>query len=294
MERPMVRIRIPRAVAIGALTGATIFLPLVAVRVFAANPAIVVNDAADVVDFDPGDGVCETAAGNGVCTLRAAVMEANQLPGADTIKLGAQEYSLSIPSGVEPNAALGDLNITGALTIDGEGERSTIVEASATSWQDAHYRIFNTENFAIDVTFTDMTIRRGHDGFGGAVGLGNQGSVVFDHVLFTDNHADGIASGSGGAIYNWTADLTLTNDEFVDNHVWSGGGAVVSTGDLTVRDSVFTDNHASLGGGGAIWVDGHATVLIERSEISYNTAADIYGGGLHVGTGSPYDGAHVT
>ncbi len=34
----------------------------------------------DLVDIDPGDGVCEIALG-GFCTLRAAIMEANALPG---------------------------------------------------------------------------------------------------------------------------------------------------------------------------------------------------------------------
>ena len=32
-----------------------------------------VNSTADVVDVNPGDGLCETVAGNHTCTLRAAV-----------------------------------------------------------------------------------------------------------------------------------------------------------------------------------------------------------------------------
>jgi CSLREA domain-containing protein len=46
-----------------------------------------VNSAVDAVDAVPGDGVCATAGGQ--CTLRAAVQEANALPGADTISLPA-------------------------------------------------------------------------------------------------------------------------------------------------------------------------------------------------------------
>ncbi|HLF22534.1 MAG TPA: CSLREA domain-containing protein, partial [Burkholderiales bacterium] len=34
-----------------------------------------VNSTVDAVDFKPGDGVCETALGNGVCSLRAAIQE---------------------------------------------------------------------------------------------------------------------------------------------------------------------------------------------------------------------------
>ncbi len=47
-----------------------------------ASP-IVVNSAADFPDASPYDGKCETAPGNGVCTLRAAIEQAEALPGAE-------------------------------------------------------------------------------------------------------------------------------------------------------------------------------------------------------------------
>jgi CSLREA domain-containing protein len=49
----------------------------------------VVNDPTDVVDAVPGDGVCETGSGTRVCTLRAAIQEANAAAGADTVTLPA-------------------------------------------------------------------------------------------------------------------------------------------------------------------------------------------------------------
>lgn len=43
-----------------------------------ASPAhFIVNSTGDGFDAIDGDGVCETATGNGICTLRAAVAEAN-------------------------------------------------------------------------------------------------------------------------------------------------------------------------------------------------------------------------
>jgi CSLREA domain-containing protein len=39
--------------------------------------AFTINDAADAPDANPGDGLCETAPGNGQCSLRAAIQEAN-------------------------------------------------------------------------------------------------------------------------------------------------------------------------------------------------------------------------
>ena len=49
-----------------------------------------VTSTADAVDAKPGDGVCDDGSGN--CTLRASIMEANALPGADTITLAADTY----------------------------------------------------------------------------------------------------------------------------------------------------------------------------------------------------------
>ena len=43
-----------------------------------------VNATADAVDAIPGDGLCQTAT-PGQCTLRAAIMETNALPGTHTI-----------------------------------------------------------------------------------------------------------------------------------------------------------------------------------------------------------------
>src|SRR5437588_4468707 len=51
----------------------------------------VVNSTGDGNDAFPGDGNCETQVGNGVCTLRAAIEEANAHSGGDGI-------SFSIPT----------------------------------------------------------------------------------------------------------------------------------------------------------------------------------------------------
>ena len=66
------------------------------------------NNTTDEEDFISGDGVCETAPGNGVCTLRAAIEEANALlPGPHTITLPSGTYTLT----------LGHLEIHADLTI---------------------------------------------------------------------------------------------------------------------------------------------------------------------------------
>jgi CSLREA domain-containing protein len=74
-----------------------------------------------VSDANPGNGVCETAAGNTVCTLRAAIEEANALAGDDTIILPPDYYRLTQVNGL-------NINITGDLTITGGGASTTIID----------------------------------------------------------------------------------------------------------------------------------------------------------------------
>jgi uncharacterized repeat protein (TIGR01451 family) len=112
-----------------------------------------VNNSSDAVDINPGNGICVTAGSN--CTLRAAVMEANALPGADTIAVPAGTYELTITGvdercdGTTPctvdgttgayvpvitfDASQGDLDITDDVTITGAGSDVTRIEWAPTS-----------------------------------------------------------------------------------------------------------------------------------------------------------------
>jgi len=116
-----------------------------------------VNDTSDAVDKIPGDGVCEVTESAGDCTLRAAIMEANALAGADTITVPAGTYELIIagvdelcenaiayPAGtpcietgdplqpylptITSDASKGDLDITDDVTITGEGSDVTVIQ----------------------------------------------------------------------------------------------------------------------------------------------------------------------
>src|SRR5262249_53847315 len=118
----------PRSLAFGLFALALVALVLSVQPAFAASFAV--NSTADTVDVNPGTGVCADAANN--CTLRAAIMETNALPGADTIMLPAGTYLLTLPNagGVnEDMDATGDLDVTDSLTINGAGSGSTIIEA---------------------------------------------------------------------------------------------------------------------------------------------------------------------
>ena len=90
---------------------AVLFARLAAsIRSAHAAPAaltITVNRPFDMPDVNPGDGVCEYAPGKGICTLRAAVQEANASPGAYTIRLQARTTYLLTPVGlmISPSTA---------------------------------------------------------------------------------------------------------------------------------------------------------------------------------------------
>ncbi|MBI5929586.1 MAG: DUF11 domain-containing protein [Chloroflexi bacterium] len=95
------------------LVAATIVLLLMpsSVKQPAHAAIFVVNSTADLPDNNTGDGVCQTPLNT--CTLRAAIQQANALPGADVIHF-------SIGTGLQtitPTATLP--TITGTLVIDG-------------------------------------------------------------------------------------------------------------------------------------------------------------------------------
>ncbi len=74
--------------------------------------AFVVNSTVDASDAAPGNGVCATA--TGLCTLRAAIQEANAFPGLDTITFNIA------PGGVQTiTPASVFVSLTSPVIIDG-------------------------------------------------------------------------------------------------------------------------------------------------------------------------------
>ena len=110
----------------------------------------------DTVDAAPGDGEC--ADSNGVCTLRAAVMEANASIGPDTIILLDDIYYLTIPGEDEDFAAAGDLDILGNVTIIGAGPEVTVIDLSKEEPSGIHIQsVIDGEKYNIDpANFIDL------------------------------------------------------------------------------------------------------------------------------------------
>ena len=211
-----------------------------------------VNSTTDAVDAAPGDGICATVGGD--CTLRAAIEETNALAGADDIVLPAGIYTLTIPGPLEDAGHTGDLDISGDLTINGAGQSITIIDGGGID------RVLDIRSSAI-AEIADVTVRNGSPP---------------DFGLPT----------SGGGIINFGT-LTVSNCTITGNHTPRfGGGIRVRSGAVTVYRSTITGNTAESGGG----IHNHATLSIEMSTVSANTAGFPSTGGGHTGGGVSVSG----
>lgn len=247
-----------------------------------------VNSKVDDVDIAPGDRVCATA--GGLCTLRAAIQEANALPGADTIVLKAKKYFLTIPGAFEDDAATGDLDITDDLTIQGVSSAETIVNGGALD------RVFQIIG-PIIVKFVNLSIQNGFSRDDGA-GIHNSGGTV---SLVSCSVANNVSSSSaevrGGGIFSTGvgSSLKIKSTSVIKNVVISsglgahGGGIAVSNGGtLNILASKIAYNSATSAadiaeGGGILSFNGTG-VTITNSEVLANSAisssGDSAGGGI--------------
>lgn len=223
-----------------------------------------VTSVADAGDSSPGDGVCDD--GTGQCTLRAAIEEANALPGADTITLTAGTYTLS----------LGELAITSDMVIDGNG---AIVDANLAS------RVFNISG-SNAVTLNDLTVQRGQEILGAGL-YHNGGELTLNAVTVTLNYASSFSgSDGGGGIYNEAGVVRLFNSSVISNDSFFNGGGIHNRDQLFWDGGQLTGNrilaYADSAGGGLFNADGAVAELRNLSVLS-NVAGQTGGGVFSAG-----------
>jgi hypothetical protein len=259
--------------------------------------------AADIIVNATDDN---TIAGDGFCTLREAVNNANAnadttagdcragtlLP-VDQILLSAGVYTLT--PGLDDTNAHGDLDIRtagGSLELVGAGALSTTI--SGPGFVVGTDRILHTGvdgPGAVIVEVRGLTLRDGHAPQGGGAIYIN-GTFVLVEASVIDGceavFAGGASNnGNGGAIYMSGGDLTILNSELVSNTARAGvvadvkGGAIHATNGATVliEDSVLQDNRVTVPdtgadrtSGGAIFFDG-GNLTIRRSQIISNAVS---------------------
>jgi CSLREA domain-containing protein len=247
----------------------------------AAQAAIFdVNSVADMIDATPGDGVCETASDNHVCTLRAAVQEANALSGTDTINLQANSTYLLTRVGLDDTGFNGDLDVSDSVNIVGAGSDSTIIDANGLVTND---RVISFLFGASSVS--GVWLRHGFaNDFGGAII--SYGTLDLTNCKVSDSAVSSSApsAAAGGGVFT-TGVLSVVNSSVLDNSVIAttsfarGGGISAELGsDVTIVNSTIAGNSAggSFGTGGGISAE--SVVKMSNSTISGNTSSGNGGG----------------
>lgn len=243
------------------------------------NAIFSVNSTIDAVDVNPGDGVCETAVGNGVCTLRAAVQETNALPSEDTIQLGNNTYLLTIAGNNEDAAATGDLDVTDVLTIEGNGSSSTIIDGNRLD------RVLEV-SFDASLSITGIMVTNGWidtgilGSGGGGSGILNSSLLVIENSSIFSNTAHTLR---GGGLYNNGGTITITNSTIASNAITGntsreGAGISNFSGSLYIENSEVYNNLGGFGDGGGIYSAQNAII---SDTLVFNNDAD-NGGGLYL------------
>jgi hypothetical protein len=270
-----------RSVLVAAivLAVAPILTPAVPVHAAGFN----VNSNADDEDTMPGDGICRTPAG--MCTLRAAVMEANATPAADTINVPSGQILLR-RAGYEDAARNGDLDITQPVTIRGAGMESTQIAGFAIPGGD---RIFDIRPGAGTVTIEDLSIARGDANSplsgnkGGGIRVTGSGQTRTDLWLTRVAIRDNYARGGGGGLHIDGNVVAFVNDSAIernDTRTADGGGVLAENGGgIFLNRSAVLENHAGRGGG--TFLIGTGSYVTTSTTISTNTA-DRQGGGVWI------------
>ena len=116
-----------RRAALTAIVSVAVALPMFSGVPVAATTTFVVNRIGDAPDLNLANAACDVSSKTGrQCTLRAAIQEANDTPGADTIKFNITSTSKTIA----PTTPLPP--ITGKVTINGYSQTNAAANSNAT------------------------------------------------------------------------------------------------------------------------------------------------------------------
>jgi hypothetical protein len=258
---------------------APVCLILTQSRLHASGNTITVNNTTDPA----------STSGNGFCTLREAINNANAATDTTSGDCAAGTGTDTIKFSVSGTITLGSTlpavanTSPGSLTIDGSGRTITIDGANSFQVLD------NTAALALN----DLTIAHGDASSAGGVIENGGTTLTITNCTFSNNLttvitnegspsvltvANSIFSGNTadeGIIFNNGGTLTVTNSTFSGNTSTSdlGSGGIINGGMATVDRSTFSGNSAPSGSGGAIRNEANAqTLTITNSTFSGNSA----------------------
>ena len=223
----------------------------------------VVTTGNDAVDVNPGNGICGTvfpSIGDEVlCSLRAAIEEANLAPGTQTIRLATRNHGLSIP-GVDQSPRQGDLDINDAeLLIIGNGTGNSIVEGVSGFSE----RLLDLPTGVNSVALLGVQLRNGNSGSGSGGAL----RMFTGNLLLFESQIDHSQGAFGGALYASTSageshQVLIERSSIARNIATvQGGGAYLNNATLTLRNSSVGENQAAENGGGLKFNIGYSELV---------------------------------
>ncbi len=254
-----------------------VFCAFILTTVSAAQAAtFTVKTEIDLKDTKPGDGLCITA--YKACTLRAAIEEANALPGDDDIVFDSSFQAPNPPKTIVLKN--GVLWISSNLTITGTGARQLMIDGN---YQDRVFSVWRHEE-TLDVSINFLTIQNGYSasayGIASAAGIANDENLFMTGVTVRNNSSldenEPEQGEAGGGISN--RGYLLLNHSTVSGNKAGAGGGIYNDGNLNVRNSTISGNSAYYQGGGIHQRYGHARVV--NSTIVDNQSEISSGGGI--------------
>jgi CSLREA domain-containing protein len=223
-----------------------------------AAPPFTVNSTLDERDAAT-DGQCVSTP-SGLCTLRAAIEEINNLAGSGNVTVPAGNYVLT----------LGDIDITRSPAISGAGAGSTFVSGGGSA------RVFETMAGAFAYV-EKMTIRNGVGGASTVFPGHIHGGAIHNHgtlILVDSSVTDSTASTGGGITNASTGVLTLVNVTITGNTATAVGGGLENLGAATLANVTIARNSAPSAAG----LFTTRSVRINNTIVALNTPQDCGGG----------------
>jgi fibronectin-binding autotransporter adhesin len=232
---------------------------------------------------DHDDGVC----GASDTTLREAISRANTVGKVINIS-----FAPGLTGTIMLDRTLGELPITGKITVKGPGARTLAVSGGE------YIRILEV-NAGSSCTISGLTLREGWQ-FGGVAGASNQGGAIrnvgtlaVNDCAFVHNYVSGVnatsgsggagGAGQGGAIYNG-ATLTLNRCSFSGDASSDGNLAAGGWGGYNASQLGF-GGAGGAGLGGAVFNETSANLFVSNCTFNANSAVGGSGGQAHFGGG---------
>lgn len=172
-----------------------------------------------------------------LCTLRAAIMEANAWPWKSVIQVPAGTYPLTLPAA----AGGGSLKITRSMRIQGSDAPFTIVDGLGTT------NVFYIDALIGDVELNHLTVQGGGNSQAGGGVYANRGQTELEDLIIRENSA---FTGGGGLLVNEQATVYVRRSIISGNSATGAfGGGIWNAGELWVYDSTISGNESNRAGG---------------------------------------------